>query len=168
MDLVTSIDNVFARCVSRKRDPLSTEGSRLYGGRFNRVGRPALYLAGSPAVAVAERLQLGEALLEFQRFNPCLLVSVEVKLQEVLDLTLTANRRAMGITLDDLRRPWRASSQPTASQMLGEFVREEGLEGILYPSVIETKNVCLAVFQENRRAASSIQVIGLDDHWPEE
>jgi hypothetical protein len=124
LELTRPVDDVFSRCVGRKRDPLSTEGSRLFGGRFNLVGRPALHLAGSPAVAVAERLQLGEVLLQFQRFNPCLLVSVDVRLQEVLDLTG-------------------------------------------YPSRLERDSVCLAVFPENRRATSRIEVVGLDDYWPE-
>ena len=63
---------------------------------------------------------------------------------------------------------WLDAGEPIRSQRLGEFVREEGLEGILYPSAVERASVCLAVFQENRRATSRIEVVGLDDHWPEE
>jgi RES domain-containing protein len=165
LGLTRPIHEVFSRCVGRKRDPLSTDGSRLYGGRFNLPGVPALYLAGAPAVAVAERLQLGEALLEFQRFNPCLLVSVDVELQEVLDLTDRANRRKVGVTLVDLRADWRGAIEPTRTQELGQCAREEGLEGVLYPSVLEPETVCLVVFPENRRGASRVEVVGLDDHW---
>lgn len=167
MSLTRPLEAAFARCVSRKREPLSTEGSRLHGGRFNTVGSPALYLAGSPPVAVAERLRLGETLLQFQRFNPCLLVAVEVALQEVLDLTVRGNRRRLEVTLADLREDWTGAAQSIRSQRLGDLVREEGVEGILYPSAIEPRTMCLVVFMENHRATSRIQVVGLDDHWPE-
>lgn len=40
-----------------QRDPYSGEGARLYGGRWNARGIPALYLACDPATAVAEFYQ---------------------------------------------------------------------------------------------------------------
>jgi len=42
---VRPVEGLFYRCVSRKRDPLNAEGARLRGGRYNRPGEPALYLA---------------------------------------------------------------------------------------------------------------------------
>lgn len=41
----------------RQRAPVSGEGARLYGGRWNGKGREALYLATDPATAVAEYYQ---------------------------------------------------------------------------------------------------------------
>ena len=40
-----------------QRSPLSGEGAALHGGRWNRTGQPALYLARDPATAVAEFYQ---------------------------------------------------------------------------------------------------------------
>jgi RES domain-containing protein len=40
-----------------QRGPLSGEGARLHGGRWNRVGQAALYLARDPGTAVAEFYQ---------------------------------------------------------------------------------------------------------------
>ncbi|WP_457355744.1 RES family NAD+ phosphorylase [Sphingomonas sp. UYP23] len=42
---------------AHQRSPFSGEGARLYGGRWNMKGWPALYLATDPATAVAEYYQ---------------------------------------------------------------------------------------------------------------
>jgi RES domain-containing protein len=43
----------------RASDPLSGEGARLHGGRFNAKGRPALYTSLSVMTAVRESNQIG-------------------------------------------------------------------------------------------------------------
>lgn len=43
--------------IAFQRDPLSGEGARLYGGRWNRVGTEALYLAADHTTAIAEYYQ---------------------------------------------------------------------------------------------------------------
>ena len=50
------------------RDPLSGAGAARYGGRFNRIGRPALYTAFDPATALRETaLDIGADLLVIGR-----------------------------------------------------------------------------------------------------
>jgi hypothetical protein len=61
------------RCVSFRRDPLSSEGARLVGGRLSIPGEPAIYLASTPTLAVAENLRLA-GLFGVGRFPPRLLV----------------------------------------------------------------------------------------------
>ena len=98
---VHTVRGLFYRCVSRKRDPLSPEGARLRGGRYNRAGDTALYLADDPLLAVEESLQRA---LEFDvpRFNPRLLVTTEVSFAAIPDLLDPRTREALGVTFDDL------------------------------------------------------------------
>lgn len=155
----------FYRCVSRKRDPLSAEGARLRGGRYNRIGEAALYLADDPRLAVEEHLQLGRE-FEVLRFNPRLLVSVEVQLESVLDVTDESTRESLGVTLDDLVAK-RGTTDELISQELGTEARRAGLEALLVPSTCLEGRSNLVIFPENRRAASRLEVVGMDDYLGE-
>jgi RES domain-containing protein len=162
---LSAIKRSFSRCVSRKRDPLSTEGARLFGGRFNPVGTSALYLAGSPTLAVAEALQLAE-MFSVVSFNPRLLISIDVELSEVLDLTSAKNVGLLGLTETDLLAEWRDSSTASATQHIGAQAQDSGVEAILFPSRIELGVSNLCVFRENLRATSRLIVEGYDDIFP--
>lgn len=163
---LVSLRSVFSRCVSRRRDPLSSEGARTLGGRFNIAGCPALYLASTPTLAVAESLQLG-SMLGVVRFNPRLLVSVDVALHSVLDLTAEENLERMGLTIEDLHDDWRDGDEPTISQLIGAEARDSKVEAILYRSIIEPAASNLRVFRENLFADSRLVVDGYDDVWPQ-
>ena len=156
----------FSRCVSRKRDPLSTEGARLLGGRFNPIGCPALYLAGTPTLAVAESLQLS-TIYGVVRFNPRLLVSVEVALARVLDLTAEENLARLGLSVEELHAEWRTALEPTIAQRIGQQTRDASVEGILFPSKVEPGVTNLCVFRENLLSDSHLSPDGYDDVWPE-
>jgi len=60
------------------REPLSGEGARLYGGRFNPKGTPALYTALSIATAIRETNQVGT-------LQPTTVVAYEADLDPVFD-----------------------------------------------------------------------------------
>ena len=53
--------------------PVSGEGARLHGGRFNRVGVPAFYASLSPVTAIREASPLGQPLQPNRRSDadPC-------------------------------------------------------------------------------------------------
>lgn len=161
-----ALEGVFSRCVSRKRDPLSMEGARLFGGRFNPEGSPALYLASTPTLAVAEALQLS-SIFGVVRFNPRLLVSIDVSLTRVLDFTADQNLDRAGFTLAELQGDWRDSLEPTAAQRIGLQAREANVEAILFPSRIEPEATNLCVFRENLLSSSRLSVDGYDDVWPD-
>jgi len=161
-----AIEAAFSRCVSRRRDPLSTEGARLWGGRFNPVGCPALYLASTPTLAVAEALQLG-SIYGVVRFNPRLLVSIDIALTRVLDLTAEKNLERAGLTFADVQSDWRGAAEHALTQRIGLQARDSRVEAILFASRIEHSATNLCVFRENLLADSRLSVDGYDDVWPE-
>ena len=92
------------------RAPLSGEGARRFGGRFNAVGTPALYTSTTPMGAVREANQIGSA------FEPVTLVAFDADVGPVLDATdaaALALRRIDGAALasDD----WRIRVRETGS-----------------------------------------------------
>ena len=112
-------------------DPFSGEGARLYGGRWNARGTPALYLATDHASAVAEFYQ-GLA-------KPGTLAPYRLDANHIADLTdgrggpadaavehgLTANWKAMAARGDRTSPSWDLAAGLIAA----------GAEGALVPSV---------------------------------
>lgn len=72
------------------RDPLSGEGARRYGGRFNPKGTPALYCSLSILTAVREANQVGT-------LQPTTLVAYEAEIARVFDTRDAAALRAEGM-----------------------------------------------------------------------
>ena len=136
------------------------------GGRFNPKGCAALYLAGSPTVAVAEHLRLG-SMFEMTTFTPRLLVSIDVALSAVLDLTDDGLVGKLGLTEEDLLGDWESLAEPPM-QAFGYDARERGVEAILFPSRLERGVANLCVFRDNERADSTLIVDGFDDVLPSE
>jgi RES domain-containing protein len=91
---------------------LSGTGGRLFGGRWNNVGKPALYLASSRALAVLEVLvHLNPLVLPD---NHCL-VEVEVPENSITE-----------ITIDKLPDNWKDTSPPDTLQQTGdEFLKKQ-------------------------------------------
>ncbi len=113
------------------REPLSGEGARLHGGRFNARGVPALYAALSVLTAVRESNQIGT-------LQPTVLVAYEADVAAVFDGTDAVALAAQGVTpailaADDWRVAMRgggvAPSQAFADRLIGQ-----GYAGLLVPS----------------------------------
>lgn len=82
--------------------PTSGEGARRNGGRFNRPGTPALYLALSPATAINEASQgFGN------RFPPLTLVTYDIDCADLADLSTPAGAKKHKITSTMLACPWK-------------------------------------------------------------
>ena len=77
--------------------PVSGEGARRHGGRFNRIGVAAFYASLSPVTAIREASPLGQPL------QPMLLCAYEVDAEPVFDALDASQRRASAVTDDDLR-----------------------------------------------------------------
>ena len=83
--------------------PLSGEGARRHGGRFNRRGIPALYTSPSPLTAVREAQPLGRPM------QPLTLCAYEVDAEPVFDASSEVCRRSLDVGEFDLACPnWEA------------------------------------------------------------
>lgn len=110
------------------RDPLSGEGARKYGGRFNAKGTPALYLALDAMTAVREISQIGQPL------QPTVLVSYHVDAKPIFDATAPDALTAYAMTpADQAANDWRMHT-PALTQTLATRLIADGYAGIRAPS----------------------------------
>ena len=119
--------------------PTSGEGARLHGGRFNKVGRPALYLALSFEGAYREAAKSGALP------SPLTLVSYRLDVDAVLD-TLDPNAAKLyDLPTDELGgRDWERNMElglEVESQVLAERLIDDGFAGMIVPSFINSPPV---------------------------
>jgi RES domain-containing protein len=115
-------------------DPCSGEGARLKGGRFNRIGTPALYLALRPEGALRE----AQAGFPF-RFQPMTLCGYEVAAERIVDARRSAALAEAEVTTADLACAWRldlAEGRVPASWLAVDRLVSCGAQGMVYPSFV--------------------------------
>jgi RES domain-containing protein len=109
------------------REPLSGEGARRYGGRFNPNGMPALYTSQSVMTAIREANQIGT-------LQPTTLVAYEADISPVFDAADPAALDAEGVTPEQLAADdWRLKmlvEGKAPTQHLAERLRASGYAGI--------------------------------------
>ena len=108
--------------------PLSGEGARRHGGRFNRRGIPALYTSLSPLTAIREAQPLGRPM------QPLTLCAYEVDAEPAVDTLDEDQCRALGVDPSDLTCPaWEAemlAGMVPASQALADRLMASGHAGM--------------------------------------
>jgi RES domain-containing protein len=112
--------------------PLTGDGARTHGGRFNRKGMPALYLALTIDGMIVEMTH-GFA----HRLDPLIICSYQVDIDDIVDLRDDAGRKANGVTLDALGCAWAddvASGRYPASWGIADRLIGDGNAGALVPS----------------------------------
>ncbi len=113
------------------RDPLSGAGAARYGGRFNRIGRPALYTALDPATALREANQVGT-------LQPTTLIALRADISPLLDGRDASALAPFGLTPATLAADdWRdrmLTRRPVPTQDLAEAATAQGFAGIVVPS----------------------------------
>ena len=112
--------------------PVSGEGARRYGGRFNRVGVEAFYTSLSPMTALREAGPVQRPL------QPVLVCAYEVDAEPVFDALDAAQRREHAVTDEQLRCPnweWDMYSRTVpASHALADRLVAAGFAGMRVPS----------------------------------
>lgn len=125
-------------------DPLSGEGARIHGGRFNPPDSfPVLYLCATRACAVAELRLRGERLvIGVEGLLPRALYRYDVSLDQVLDLTSSETLDHLGITTAQI-----VGADVTIPCQIGESAHATGSQAIRAPSATGVDEV-LAIFPE--------------------
>lgn len=126
--------------------PESGAGAALAGGRFNRPGVEARYLAATPETALAE--YQGESAL----LPPATLVTFLVTGKNVVDFTAGYDPAHWTPIWAEAQGNWKGMAflegvEPS-SWVIGDIVRDAGHPGILYRSVRHPSGVCLVLFPQ--------------------
>jgi RES domain-containing protein len=113
-------------------DPLSGAGAARNGGRWNKPGRPALYLSEHYTTAIAEYEQeLG--------FRPGMLVAYNVSVTGLVDLTDPLILALLECDPIILSNPWKAvaliEKKEPPTWTLAEKLISQGYAGLRVPSV---------------------------------
>ena len=125
-----------------QRDPLSGEGAKLHGGRWNRVGQPALYLARDPATAVAEFYQ--------GLPKPGTLAPYQLEAKAIADFTDGHGGPRDAAVAAALEAEWKRiaflDEETPPSWTLADAAIAAGAEGALAPSVQNAGGVTLVLW----------------------
>ncbi len=112
--------------------PLSGEGARRHGGRFNKRGVPALYCSLSQIGAIREAMPLGRPM------QPLTLCAYEVDAEPVFNARDPTQLQESGFSETDLACPtWEADmlgGRVAASQRLAQRLVDAGHVGMLVRS----------------------------------
>lgn len=150
------------RHISAGRDPLSGEGARRAGGRWNPPNSFAvLYLALDVPTTLRELTRsAAKQGLKPLDFLPRELFTYEVRLQHVLDLRVLDHVRALGTRAELL-----GGDDVVTCQEIGEAAHHVGFEALLAPSAAAVGDV-LAVFVDRMLPDSFVRPVA-QERWDE-
>lgn len=156
-------DHVFYRALRPEWSfaPLSGEGAKKNGGRWNPKGQAALYLAGDPMTAIAEYNQ------DFY-FRPVTLVEYQVRNTRLADLSDPLFRKTHDIHDDDLAIAWRAealSGKTPRSWNIAAALMADGYHGALFLSRIN-QAPSLVLWRWNDESGCTVEVQDFDQRLP--
>jgi RES domain-containing protein len=149
--------------------PLSGEGAKRFGGRWNPVDKRAIYAARELSTAWAEYNQ------GFVQ-HPALILQLELSGASLVDLTVADMLQELEVTPAIHDCQWRADvdkGRIPATYRLRERLLEQGFDGVIYPSVMSRGGSCVALWRWNESGAPGLRAIdpeGLlprnQDSWP--
>jgi len=130
--------------------PESGDGAAAFGGRFNRVGLEARYLALTPTGALTE--YQGDSLLT----PPTTMAAYLVTADSVVDFTGGYVAGAWLPIWEQAYCDWKWLANfdhvEPPSWVIGDMVRDAGAAGLLYRSVRDPTQICLVLCPDMRQA----------------
>lgn len=134
----------FRHMAARWDDPLSGEGARIRGGRFNPPDSyPVIYLCTTRPCTIAELRQLGQRqMIGVEGLLPRVLYRYETSLDQVLDLTSPATLEHLGISAQQV-----TGADLAIPRQIGESAHATGAQAVKAASATGVDQV-LAVFPE--------------------
>jgi len=136
--------------------PTSGAGAAKHGGRANRPGVEALYLALEAQTAIAEYQQVSTLL------PPGTLTSYQLTVGPVVDFTGGYSASAWDSIWEDFYCDWRElwfdkRTEPP-SWVIGDAVVAAGAKGILFPSRLSPGGTNLVLFTQTMAAPDRLEV----------
>ena len=136
--------------------PTSGAGAAMYGGRVNRPGVEALYLAMETDTALREYQQVSTLL------PPGTLTSYQLKVEPVVDFTAGYSASAWDAMWEDFYCDWRElwfnQRIEPPSWTIGDMVIAAGAKGILFPSRLSKNGTNLVLFTQMLAATDRLEV----------
>lgn len=142
--------------------PLSGEGAARFGGRWNPLGAPTFYAAREMSTAWAEYNQ------GFVQ-HPALIAQLRLSGAHLADLTQDAGLSALGLTDEIHRCEWRAMmdrGEVPPTHALRDRLLAEGVDGVVYPSVMSPGGTCLALWRWNADDGPRLDLVDPDRRMP--
>jgi RES domain-containing protein len=166
--VIRQLEGYFYRTVNYRysRQPLSTRGAELTGGRYNfrppnGTSFPCLYCAEKDVTASTEKFY--NLKTQNAPLPPHTVVCVSVRLQQVLNLSTPENCSQAGVNWDELNQPWEYHQDilgiAAYTQKIGDLAYAKGnIEGIVFTSTKVTNTVNLALFPERVKLPSLLEL----------
>ena len=146
-------------------DFLGGSGAMLQGARWTPPGGPrTLYAATSPLLAARETFGLARKLgFPPRNLLPRVIQAMSVSVSRLVNATDGDIRTSLGVSKARmLETDWRkenARGREALTQAIGRAVAEGGLEGLIVPSVESPHEPNLALFMDNLRPLSKVEVL---------